>query len=188
MIGSACKIVGVNKDILNCTSPNKTIWRNHSRIGTPVVNKGVFSPSRNTTSSFAKWTGNIETSDTSVHGSATQESNLDLSCIEKVGVKSILGEIVPDLDPSKQVNLLNSILSEIPKFKSLGFPAVNATNIRNLDFSPSTRAKSLSATWKDTFSPSRLGYTHDFETMIKTTAYRHHIKNYELETREDFER
>ena len=34
----------------------------------------------------------------------------------------------------------------------------------------------------------RLGYTHDFETMSKTTAYRNHIKNYEIETREVFER
>ena len=33
-----------------------------------------------------------------------------------------------------------------------------------------------------------LGYTHDFETMSKTTAYRYHIKNSELETLEVFER
>ena len=52
---------------------------------------------------------------------------------------------------------------------------------------PSTRAKSLSGTRKDNFSPSRLGYTHDYETMSKTIAYRNHIKNYELETREVFE-
>ena len=33
----------------------------------------------------------------------------------------------------------------------------------------------------------RLGYTHDFKTISKTTAYRNHIKNSELETREVFE-
>ena len=33
----------------------------------------------------------------------------------------------------------------------------------------------------------RLEYTHDFETMSKTTAYRNHIKNSELETIEVFE-
>ena len=60
VIGSSCKSVGVNRNILNCTSPDRTIRRNHSRIGTPGVNEGVFSPSCNTTSSFAKWTGNIE--------------------------------------------------------------------------------------------------------------------------------
>ena len=111
-----------------------------------------------------------------------------MPCIEKVGVKSVLGEIVADLDPSIQVNLTNSVLSEIQNFKSLRLHAVNATDIRNLDFAPSTRAKSLSGMWKDNFIPSRLGYTHDFETMSETTAYRYHIKNSELETREVFER
>ena len=33
-----------------------------------------------------------------------------------------------------------------------------------------------------------LGYTHDVETMSETTAYRNHIKNSEIETREFFER
>ena len=76
MIGSAFNSVGVNRNILYCTSPDRTS-RNYSRIGTPGVNEGVFSPSRNTNSGFTKWTGNIEPSDTSVHGSATQERNLD---------------------------------------------------------------------------------------------------------------
>ena len=34
----------------------------------------------------------------------------------------------------------------------------------------------------------RLGYTHDFEPMSETTAYRNHIKNSKIETREFFER
>ena len=130
----------------------------------------------------------IRPSDTYVHRSATQERNSDLPCIEKVGEKSVPGEIVADLDPSIRVNLSNSVLSESQKFKSLGLPANNAMDIRNLDFAPSTRAKSLSGTRKDNFISSRLGYTHDFETMSETTAYRYHIKNSELETREVFER
>ena len=187
VIGSVFKSVGVNRNILHFTLPDRTI-QNYIRIGTPGVNGGVISPSCSTTSSFSKWTENIEPSKTSVHGSATQERNLDLSCIEKVGVKSVLGEIVADLDPRKRVNLANYVLRKIPKFKSLRLPAVDATDICNLDFAPSTRAKSLSRTQKDNVSPSRLGYMHDFETMSGTTAYRNHIKNYELETREVFER
>ena len=35
VIGSACKIVGVNRNIINCTFPDRTIQGNHSRIGTP---------------------------------------------------------------------------------------------------------------------------------------------------------
>ena len=156
MIGSACKSVGVNRNIINCTLPDRTI-RNHIRIGTPGVKEVVFSTSRGKTSSFAKWTGNINSSDTSVHGSATQERNSDLSCIEKVRVKIVLGEIVADLDPSIRVNLANSVLSENPKFKNLGLPAVGARDVSNLGFSPSIRAKSLSGTRRGNFSPSRLG-------------------------------
>ena len=155
MVGSSCKSVGLNRNAVNCMSPDRTI-RNHSRIGTPVVNEGVFSPIRGKTSSFSKWTGNIEPSDTSVHDSATQERNSDFSCIEKVEVNIVLGEIGADLEPSIRVNLVNSVLSKIPKFKILGLPAVDATDIRNLDFTPSTRAKSMSGTRKDNFSPSRL--------------------------------
>ena len=40
---------------------------------------------------------------------------------------------------------------------------------------------------RSTERDDRLGYTHDFETMIITTAYRNHINNYEIETREGFE-
>ena len=79
-----------------------------------------------------------------------------------MGVKSVLGEIVNDLDPSKWVNLANYVLVETPKFKSLGLPDVNSTYIRNLGFAPSTRAKSLSGRQKDNFILYRLGYTHDF--------------------------
>ena len=85
------------------------------------------------------------------------------------------------------MNLANSVLSKSPKFKILGLPTADATDICNLDFSPSTRAKSLSGAQKDNFSTFRLGYRHDFETMSETTAYRNYIKNSELETREFFE-
>ena len=40
---------------------------------------------------------------------------------------------------------------------------------------------------RDTERDDKLGYTHDFETMRETTAYRNHIKNYELKPREGFE-
>ena len=41
---------------------------------------------------------------------------------------------------------------------------------------------------RSTDRDDRLGYTHEFETMCKTKAYRNHIKNSEIETREVFER
>ena len=130
-----CKSVGVNRNILNCTFPDsRKIQRNNSWIGTPRVNGIIFSPSCDLTktSSLRSCTGSIEPLDASIHGSATQERYLNLSCIEKRSVKSVLGEIVPDLDPSKRVNLANSVLSESPKFKILGIPVVDSTDIRNI--------------------------------------------------------
>ena len=46
----------------------------------------------------------------------------------------------------------------------------------------------MNGLWVDMERDGRLGYAHDFETMSETTAYRNHIKNSELETREVFER
>ena len=187
MIGSAFKSAGIDRNTLSCTLPGRTI-RNHSRIGTPGVNEGVFSPIRGKIYSFSKWTGDIQTLGTYVHGFATQKMNSDFSFIEKLGVKSLPGEVVSDLEPSIRVNLANYVLSERPKFKSLGISTFDATDIRNLNFSPSTRAKSLNGTRRYNFRGVRLGYTHDFERMSKTTAYRIHIKNAELITGEVFER
>ena len=105
-----------------------------------------------------------------------------------MGVESVLGKIVADLYPIIRMNLTNSVLSESPKFKSLRLPAVNATDIRNLNFAPSTRAKMLSGTRRDKGRDTRLGYTYYFEKVSETTAFRNHIKNSELETREVLER
>ena len=74
--------------------------------------------------------------ETSIDESATQEINLDFSCIEKVGVKSLPDEIVTDLDPSIQVNLANSITSKSPKFINIGIPNFNAMGKPNITFAP----------------------------------------------------
>ena len=83
---------------------------------TPRVNIEVFSPSRGSKFSFEKWSRKIDPFNTSVDGYAAQERNSMCFCIEKIGVKSLPGEVVNDLDPSKRVNLASSVLSESPKF------------------------------------------------------------------------
>ena len=128
VIGWACKSAEVDRNTLKMCMPPDRTTRSHSRIGTPAVNEGVFSLSRGKISSAAKWTGNIKPLDTSVHGSATQERNSDFSCIEKVGVKSLPDKTVADLDPSIRVNLVNSVLSKIPRFKNLGLPIFDASS------------------------------------------------------------
>ena len=104
-----------------------------------------------------------------------------------MGVKSLPNKIVADLDLSIRVNLKNYVLSESPKFKNLELPTFDATGIQNIDFDPSTRAKSLNDTRRENFRDARMGYTHYFERVSKMKGYSNHIKNYELETREVFE-
>ena len=58
-------------------TPNRDIQR------TPGVNVEVFSPSRGSNSSFAKWSRNIEPLNTSVDGFAAQERNPNCFCIDK---------------------------------------------------------------------------------------------------------
>ena len=119
MIGSACESVGVDRNIICTSLDSRNIVGNHIRIGNPGLNKDIFSPSHDTTSNLLICTGNIEPFDTHVHGFATQERNLNLLCIEEVGVKIILSESVKEFDPRVQVNLTNSVLNESPKSRTV---------------------------------------------------------------------
>ena len=101
-------------------------------------------------------------------------------------MKSIFPELRKKPDPSIQVNLANSILCESPKFKTLGHLTVETEDIRNLDFVTATRAKNYNWLRRGMERDDRLGYTHYFEIMSETTAYRNNIKNSEIETREVF--
>ena len=105
-----------------------------------------------------------------------------------MGVKNLPDEIVTDLDPSIQINLANSIISESPKFINLGLLNFDAIGKLNINFTPSTRSKSLNGTQRDNFKSDWLASAHGFERVRKTTACSNHINNYELETREVFER
>ena len=103
-------------------------------------------------------------------------------------MKSIFPELGKEPDPSVRVNLVNSVLNKSPNFITLGHPTVETADIRNLDFVTATIVKNLNGLRRGKERDNRLGYTHDFETMSETTTYRNHIKNYEIETREFFER
>ena len=177
-----------NRNIICTSQDSRNISGVHSRIVTPGMNKEIWSPRSDTTSNVLSCTDNIEKLDTLVHGSTTQERDLELSCIKEVGMKSIFPELREDPDSSVQVNLANSILGESPKFISLGHPTVETADIRNIDFATSTRAKNLSGLRRSTKRDDRLRSTHSFETMSETIAYRNNIKNYEIKTGEVFER
>ena len=77
--------------------------------------------------------------------------------------KSIFPEIGKEFNSSLRVNLANSVLSKIPKFIILGQPTAKTADMRNIDFTTSTKAKSLNGLRRETEEDDRLGYTHDFE-------------------------
>ena len=103
-------------------------------------------------------------------------------------MKIIFPELGKEPDPSVWVNLANSVLRVSPKSITLGHPTVETADIRNIDYISATRPKNCNGLRRSTDRDYRLGYTHDFETMSKTTAYRNHINNSEIETREVFKR
>ena len=149
VIGSQDESVEGNRNIICTSRDSRNIRGNHSRIGTLGVNKEVLSPRSNTTPNVLSCTDNIEKYDTHVHGSATQERNLESSCIEEVGVKIIFPELGKEFDSSVWVNLANSVLSESLTFISLGNPTIETADIRNINFATSTRAKNLNEMRRD---------------------------------------
>ena len=76
VIGSQDKSVEGNRNIICTSRDSRNSMGNHSRIGTPGVNKYFFSPIGDTTSNLLSCMGSIEKFNTHVHGSPTQESNL----------------------------------------------------------------------------------------------------------------
>ena len=113
---------------------------------------------------------------------------LELSRNEEESLKSIFPELGTELDPSGRVNLKNSVLSESPKSITPGHLTVKTADIRNLNFVIATRAKNLNGLQRGTERDNRQGKKHHFETMSEATAYRNHIKNSKIKTREVFER
>ena len=100
----------------------------------------------------------------------------------------ILPELGTRLEPRIGVNLTNYVLRENPKFKSLGHPTIEIADIRNLQYISATRPNNCNGLRRSTDRDYSLWYTHDFESVSEMTAYRNHIKNSEIETREVFER
>ena len=82
VIGSHDESVEGNWNIICTLRDSRNSRGDNSRIGTPGVNKYVFSPRSDTTSNVLSCKDNIEKFDTHVNGSTTQERNMESSCIE----------------------------------------------------------------------------------------------------------
>ena len=93
MIGLKDESVESNRKIICTSRDSRNIRGDHSRIGNLGVNKDVGSSRSDTTLNVLSCTDNVNKFDTLVHGSTTQERNLESSCIKEVGVKSIFPEL-----------------------------------------------------------------------------------------------
>ena len=170
VIGPQNESMKSNNRIICTPSDSRNIrGKNISRIDTPGVNEDIWS-AIDTTSNVMSCTENVEKFDTIVHSSTTQERNLESSRIKEVNVKSIFPEPGKETEPRVQVNPTNSVLSESPKFITLGHPIVETADIQNLDFVTATITKNCNGLRRVTERDDRLGYTHDSETMSETTA------------------
>ena len=72
---------------------------------------------------------NVEKFDTSVQSSTTQEINVESLRIEVESLKSIFHELGTNIDSSIQMNLVNSVIRESPKFKRLGHLPIEIADI-----------------------------------------------------------
>ena len=141
VVGSHDESMEGNRYIICMPRDSRNIRGDHSSIDSPRTNKDIFCPRIDTTSTLLKDVDNIGKFDTHVHRSATQGRNLELSCIEEVGVNSIFPEIRKEFNCSVQVILVNYILIKIPKFISVRHPNVETSDIQNIDFVTSTKAR-----------------------------------------------
>ena len=177
VIGPQDESVKRTNRTISTPSDSRNISGDHiSRIDTPGVNKDVWGVI-DKTSNVLSGTDNVEKFGTHVQRSTTQESNLESSRIEEESLKIIFPELGTELDPSVRLNLANSVVRESTKFKILGHLNIETSDIRNLDCISATRPKKCNGLQRSTDRDEMLGYTHDFDTMSETKAYRNHINN-----------
>ena len=182
VIGSQDESVKRTNRIISMSIEKRNISRNrNSRIVTPLVNKDVWSVI-NMSSNGLSDADNVKKFDTSVQSYTTQERNMESSRIDKESLKIIFPKLGTELEPSLLVNIANSAVHMNPKFKSLRHPPIDTEDIWNLEHISATRPKSCNGLRRSVDRDDRLGYTHDFETMSKTTSYRNHINNLGIET------
>ena len=169
------------------TSVIGDIRPNHSRIGTPFINKDIWSRD-DVLSSVRSDVGELNKLDTAVQKSSTDKRNTAPSQIEEGSLKSIFPEIVEESNPSKRMNLTNSLGVQTPKLVSFRHPETQIDNVGNpIDSIAATRVMDQYEIRRPTDRDVRMTPTHvDVETMSEMLAYRKFIDS-EFETREVFE-
>ena len=161
---------------------------NHSSIGTPFMNKYIWS--RYDALSVQSEVRELDKLDTAVQRYLTNERNTASSRIEEGSLESICPKIVEESNSSERMNLANSVPVQTPKLVSFRHPPIQTDNVGNPIASiAATRVMDQDGIRRPVDRYVRTTPTHgDVETMSEKLAYRKFIKESEFETREVFER
>ena len=104
---------------------------NHSRIGTPFMNKYIWSRDY-TLSTVWSDVGELNKLDTAVQKYSNSKRNTAPSRIEEGSLGSIFPKIVKESNLSERMNLANSVLVQTPKLVSFRHPSMQIESVGNL--------------------------------------------------------
>ena len=159
----------------------------HGRIGTPIVNKNIWSVYDNF--NVRSDVGEADKLYIIVQQSLTNERNTASPQIKEESLESVFSKIVEESNLGERMNLANSLSIEIPKIVHLGHPPMEKNNVGNLiDGIVATIIENSNRIWRRTDKDDSMAHTHDIETISEKIAYRNHIRNLEIETGKVFER
>ena len=102
----------------------------HGRIGTPIVNKKIWSEDDNFRVKID--VDEADKLDTIFQRSLTNNRNMASSQIEEESLESIFSKIVEESNSSEQMNLAYSASIETPKLVHFGHPLIETENVGNL--------------------------------------------------------
>ena len=158
----------------------------HGSIGTPIVNKNIWSEDDNFRVKIDVDEG--DKLNTIVQRYPTNERSTASLQNEEEIIASIFYKIVKESNSSKRMKLANSLSIESPKLVHFGHPPIYTKNVGNLlDGIVATRIENSDGIWRRTDRDYNMAHTHDIETISKKISYCKHIRDFELETKEVFE-
>ena len=160
----------------------------HGRIGTPFMNKNIWSGDDNF--SVRSDVDKVDKIDTAVQRSSTDERNTASSQIEESSLEIICPKIIKESNSSERMNLANSLSIETPNLVSFGHPPMQTDNVGHpIDGIVANKVVDQNRICSSTYRDDRMVRTHDdIETISEKLAYYKHIRYSEFETREVLER
>ena len=132
----------------------------HVRIGTPIMNKNIWSVDDNF--SVRSHGGKADKLDTIVQRFLTNERNTASPQIKEESLKSVFSKTVEESNSSERMNLANSAIIDPPKLVSFGHLPMETDNVGNrLDGIVATRIEHSDRIWRRTARDDRMAHTHD---------------------------